>query len=170
MDFVKQFPKQCSEIIQLINENKCNSELLSMSNYICEDAETLHFHQEYDSSYTLLSVPIWDMKSFTPKKGEKPNKDKETIDDEDEKKSIKIDMGTANFIFRWTPHSDDDNTHGYFPISMSHGCNILFSGFGCYHRQHKTNKGKFFNYASYQNRQYFHKMRMSVIRSLSMNK
>ena len=155
--FVSKYPNECSNIVDLLEDNKCNTEFLSMSNYICEDAETLEFHQEFDSSYTLLSVPQWDMNTFLPYgqgMSDEGNKDK-------------IQMGTANFLFRWTSNVLAEDEHSYFPITMSPGCNILFTGFGCYHRQHKTNKGKFFNYSSYQNRQYYHKTRKSVIRCLT---
>ena len=33
---------------------------LSTSNWICENAGTRDFHQELDSSYTIVSVPHWD--------------------------------------------------------------------------------------------------------------
>ena len=55
----------------------------------------------------------------------------------------------------------------YLPIEMDDGVSIFFSGYGCYHRQHKTDDGVFSNIASYQNRQFYHKLRMSIIRCLT---
>ena len=80
--------------------------------------------------------------------------------------SGKIEMGTANFVFPWTSNTVEHDNHRYFPIKMSHEASILFSGFRCYHHQHRTNNDKFLNYASYQNRAFYHKLQRSIIRCI----
>ena len=166
IDFVHQYKEKCSHLLSTINENKCHPDFLSMSNFICENAETQEFHQEFDSTYTFISVPYWSKNSFVPKR----RKETHDVSREDSMKSKQqmkqIEKGKANFIFRWTSKHADDNAHRYFPVFMSEGVSIMFSGFGCYHRQCRTNKAKFWNFASYQNRQFYLKMRKSVIRCI----
>ena len=136
--------KHCWKLSQMIENNGISVDGISISNWICKDAQTLDFHQEYDSSYTFISVPYW----------EKKNKE----DNTEQRK------GTANFIFKWTTNDEDNYLHRYLPLKMTDGITIFFSGYGCYHRQHRTNNGTFWNFASYQNRTFFQKLRKSIIR------
>ena len=139
-------PSQCSKLIDIIEEANRNINNVSVSNWICENAHTKLFHQEFDSSYTLIATPFWDIDCFN------------------ESKTLK---GEANFVFKWTSCSLPSNEQKYLPLTMKDGINILFSGFGCYHRQHRTNKGLFWNIACYQNSQFYDKLRASIIRLIS---
>lgn len=85
---------------------------------------------------------------------------------QDKRDGVVCNKGSANFIFKWQSIKEKQNLM-YLPIEMDDGVSIFFSGYGCYHRQHRTNDGVFWNIASYQNRQFYHKLRMSIIRCLS---
>ena len=63
-----------------------------MSNYICEDAETSEFHQEYGSMYTFISMPQWDTNEFVSKKSNK----NETNPDTENMSSIKPKLKKLN--------------------------------------------------------------------------
>ena len=150
MNVASKNTNKCQTINNLIQKyDRKQMDFVPISNWICFNAETKRFHQEYDASYTFLSVPHWSKKS---------------IDNNNELNSKP--RGTANFIFKWTSGDINNHEHRYLPIMMNEGCTIFFSGYGCYHRQHRTNNADFWNYATYQNRQFYHKMRMSIIRNL----
>ena len=143
---------ECDDLNKIINKYERNSmNFIPISNWICKNAETLEFHQEYDSSYTMISMPYWERSKLHNKKHD-PNPPGPG--------------GTANFIFKWTSSDENNREHRYFPLMMTEGLTILFSGYGCYHRQHRTNNKDIWNYATYQNRSFYHKMRMSIIRCL----
>ena len=64
--------EKCPEIYKELTESNGISEsYISTSNWLCHNAETLEFHQEYDSSYTFISVPIFNYDKL--KKGKKNN-------------------------------------------------------------------------------------------------
>ena len=137
-------PQQCKVLLDLFESEGVDDSKMCVSNWACKNAETLHFHQETDSSYTFLSVPMWD-KAQLEQDG--------------------LELGTANFIFKWTNLESNASKPIYLPIKMDEGTSILFSGFGCYHRQHRTGiKKEFWNLASYQNRAFWQKLRNSVSR------
>jgi len=142
-DLIFRCKSECEELVSLFDSEGVTSNKMCSSNWVCEDAETTQFHQELDSSYTCISVPFWDNKSL---------------------KREGIVKGNANFIFRWNNENYDDDNVFYLPIQMHDGMSILFSGFGCYHRQHKTDKHKFWNLSTYQNRSFYQKLRGSIIR------
>ena len=58
-DIIHQFPTECEELIQLLNLEGVEGSMMCTSNWVCENAETLKFHQEIDSSYTIISTPHW---------------------------------------------------------------------------------------------------------------
>ena len=140
----------CADLLSILHENEIDRNCISCSNWICWNAETKHFHQEMDSSYTFISVPYWHPDYYKPF-------------------MRSYNKGKANFIFKWTSKDSPESETRYLPLEMSDGMSVLFSGFGCYHRQHLTNDGTFWNFASYQNKQFYDKLRMSIIRSLSNN-
>ena len=148
MKVTHEFSEECSKLIQILQEAKENINKVSVSNWICEDAETKEFHQEFDSSYTLIATPFWNNDCFT------------------ESNTLK---GEANFLFKWTSSDVPQSEQRYLPLAMKDGINILFSGFGCYHRQHRINKGTFWNIACYQNTQFYDKLRASIIRLISVD-
>ena len=141
LDFARSHPNECAAIIDILDRNGISNKAFSCSNWICSDASTKFFHQETDSSYTFITVPYWNKEEIAKK-------------------------GVANFIFRWTSKVGDNDSNRYLSLQMDDGINILFSGFGCYHRQHRVDNKPFFNFASYQNRSFFHKLRMSIIRCI----
>ena len=57
IEFIQMHKDKCANLLKLIKENKCHPEYLSMCNFICEEAKTRDFHQEFDSSYTFITVP-----------------------------------------------------------------------------------------------------------------
>ena len=143
---------KCHNLNKLIQKYKSDEmNFVPISNWICKNAETLVFHQEYDSSYTMISTPYWE---------------KNDVCTDTNKQTQQGSSGTANFVFKWTTSDPNNREHRYFPVMMSEGVSIFFSGYGCYHRKHRTNNEDFWNFASYQNRSFYHKMRMSVIRCL----
>ena len=150
-DIIHQFPTECEELIQLLNLEGVEGSMMCTSNWVCENAETLKFHQEIDSSYTIISTPYWNT---------------ELMNKQDKRDGVVCNKGSANFIFKWQSIKEKQNLM-YLPIEMDDGVSIFFSGYGCYHRQHRTNDGVFWNIASYQNRQFYHKLHMSIIRCLS---
>ena len=139
----REFPSECSRFIDLIEDARENINKISVSNWVCENAQTKEFHQEYDSSYTMISVPFWDVNTF------------------EASKTIK---GEANFLFKWTSNDLSEDDQKYLPLQMKDGITILFSGFGCFHRQHIAKTGVFWNIASYQNGSFYSKVRSSIIR------
>ena len=147
LQVTREYPKECSKLIEIIEEAQKNINKVSVSNWICEEAETNLFHQECDSSYTLISVPFWDINCF---------KESNTL------------KGERNFIFKWTFSNKPNNDQKYLPLKMKDGITILFSGYGCYHRQNRTNNGVFWNMASYQNKPFYDKLRSSIIRLNSL--
>ena len=153
--FASMCPEKCADIIDLVNKSEINNHHICISNWICEDAKTLEFHQEFDSSYTFLCVPFWDKTKF-----QDPNNKKA-------RQSHLPKKGNANFLFKWSSHKHEDI---FLPIEMTDGISILFSGFGCYHRQHRTDSdGIFWNYGTYLNRSFYHKLRCSVARCLNIS-
>ena len=122
---IYKHPKECQEIIKLFQTHGIDQHKMSISNWACLDAETGIFHQECDSSYTLLSVPVWNFKKCN------------------DAKQNPLKIGGANFVFKWASQSVTGHDVKYLPVYMYPGVSILFSGFGCYHCQHKTDKNTF---------------------------
>ena len=51
---------QCPHIYEeLMKSNGVSEGYVSTSNWICHNVQTLDFHQEFDSSYIFISVPIF---------------------------------------------------------------------------------------------------------------
>ena len=148
VDIILNLKNKCKEIITLLSSEGVSSNMMCSSNWVCKDAETTEFHQELDSSYTCISVPFWNHKALQKER---------------------VTKGNANFIFRWNDENFDGNSSLYLPIWMNDGLSLLFSGFGCYHRQHKTDNHKFWNLSTYQNRSFFQKLRSSIIRCVHDN-
>ena len=146
--FLKQNKAQCNGLWSIIDHKGSIDDDINLSSLVCENAETLQLHQEIDSSYTLISVPTWNKDTFI-----KHNKIK----------------GKANFIFSWTSESSNDRDKRNCTIQMSDGTSILFSGYGLYHRQHRTNDGIFWNYGTYQNKKLYNSLRKSMIRNIKDN-
>ena len=133
------------ELNNLLRLNGIDDNGIMTSNWVCGNAEMTNFHQETDGSYTLLSVPFWDMNDL---------------------RSKNITLGNANFVFKWTSSNVEQSEQRYLPIKMSSGVSIFFSGFGCYHRQHRTDTEMFWNIGSYQNRSFFQNLKKSIIRCM----
>ena len=150
LEICNKYPDDCSNILDVLDENEIDRNSYSCSNWICLNAETREFHQETDSSYTYISVPYWHPKYYLPE-------------------TKAYNKGTANFVFKWTSKLNTESDSRFLPLEMSDGMNVMFSGFGCYHRQHKTNNGTFWNFASYQNSAFYSKLRMSIIRCIVSN-
>ena len=146
-EIIHRFPDECSELIRMLEMNGVDRNNMATSNWACINAATEIFHQECDSSYTLLAVPFC-------KNGENGKDNKED----------NLSLGGANFLFSWC--SKEGEKKKFLPLTMDEGVSIFFSGYGCYHRQHRTDNITFWNIASYQNRQFYQKLRMSVIRCL----
>lgn len=146
LEMSNHYPDKCQKLSDLVDDTHNNINKLSVSNWLCENAETKQFHQEFDSSYTFLSVPFWDVSSFI---------------------EAEVEKGDANFIFKWTSNTKQDSDQRYLSLQMKDGMNIFFSGYGCFHRQHLKNQGKFWNFASYQNTAFYDKVRASILRCLS---
>ena len=146
VEFASTHPDKCADVLELVRISEINNLHICLSNWVCHNAETLKFHQEFDSTYTFLGVPFWDREQFVGKRG-------------------KDVQGTANFLFKWS--SKDSNKNCILPIEMSDGTTILFSGFGCYHRQQRTNEGTFWNYGTYHNKSFYQKFRCSLARCLA---
>ena len=126
---ISHYPQQCKKLLELFEVEGVDDNKMCVSNWVCKNAETLQFHQETDTSYTMLSVPIW-------------NKEQLEYDG--------LELGSANFLFRWT-HPNCEHKSMYIPIKMDEGITIIFSGYGCYHCQHRTDLSKeFWNLASYK--------------------
>ena len=64
MYIMNEYKDQCKELLEVFNKNGIDNYKLSTSNWICQDAKTLCFHQELDSSYTMISVPWFDKNDF----------------------------------------------------------------------------------------------------------
>ena len=145
-ELISKYPQHCKVLLDLFEVEGVDANKMCVSNWACKNAETLKFHQEIDSSYTMLSVPFW-------------NKE-ELIHD-----GLKI--GTASFIFKCVTNYCDQNVM-YLPIKMDEGISIYFSGYGCYHRQHRTgDRHEFWNLASYQNRSFWYKLCKSIQRCVT---
>ena len=54
-------------MIDIFEVNGIDRFKLSTSNWICENAQTHLFHQELDSSYTIISVPWFDYEDLQNK-------------------------------------------------------------------------------------------------------
>ena len=145
---LKQNKAQCNGLWSIIDHKGSIHDDINLSSLVCENAETLKLHQEIDSSYTLISVPTWDKDTFI------------------KHKKIKV---KANFIFSWTSESFNERNKRNCTIQMSDGTSILFSGYGLYHRQHRTNDGIFWNYGTYQNKKLYNSLRKSIIRNIKDN-
>ena len=145
VNIIKKHQSLCLELNNLLRLNGIEDNGIMTSNWVCENAETMNFHQETDGSYTLLSVPFWDMNDL---------------------RSKNITLGNANFVFKWTSSNVEQSEQRYLPIKMSSGVSIYFSGFGCYHRQHRTDTEMFWNIGSYQNRSFFQNLKKSIIRCM----
>ena len=87
---------------------------ISTSNWVCQNAATKEFHQELDSSYTIVTVPQWDH--------------------EDLKLNNKF-IGRTKFVFKWT--NDTEINQSYFPIELTDGLSMSFTGFSCSHCQER---------------------------------
>ena len=99
---MKNHHVQSEELNKIMESDGIAYNKICTSNWICKNAETKQFHQEIDSSYTLIAVPQWEEKS-------------------------KKNIGNANFIFRWTDDTKT-NTQKYLSIGMDSGVSLLFSG------------------------------------------
>ena len=78
---IQKYPYKCADLLKLFKSNGVDRNSICVSNWACKNAETMRFHQECDSSYTLISTPIWDHDDLII--------NEKTI-------------GKANFIFKWT--------------------------------------------------------------------
>ena len=110
--------------------------------WICENARTESFHQECDTSYTLICVPYI----------EKSIHDNNEIN--------------YNFQFRWNSiHSEEVKG---INILLQEGICIYYNGFGLFHRQVPNNKNyeksTFWNMSMYHNKRLFNCINKSVKR------
>ena len=143
---------------KLSNEiKKCgvDKDCISTSNWVCQNASTKEFHQELDSSYTIITVPQWDR---------------------DNLKLNNKSIGRTKFVFKWT--NDSDEHQSYLPIELTDGLSVSFTGFSCCHRQERIfnattastvrngGNGDFYNICSYQNKRYHANLRRSILRCL----
>ena len=151
--------EKCPEIYKELTESNGISEsYISTSNWLCHNAETLEFHQEYDSSYTFISVPIFNY--------DKLNKEKKN---QQLSKPYLRNRDTI-FEFKWTKKlSTIEADDTVLQIKMEDGVGLFYSGFGCYHRQNLNRCTDFWNYSSYQNKSFLQKFRSSLIRSFKNN-
>ena len=150
IELSRKYPEDFPQLRRILQENNISRNAISCSNWICHNAQTRNFHQETDSSYTFITVPYWHPDYYKPE--------------------MKwYNKGSVNFMFKWTSKALDEAESRFFPLEMSDGISIMFTGFGCYHRQCRTNNGTFWNFASYQNKRFYDNLRLSIIRCLRKN-
>ena len=130
-----------SDAISLINEIGIKMNNISLSNWICKNAYTGEFHQDKDSSYSLICVPFIN---------------------HSESSHFKAKKGQYGFTFCW----DRDNKSG-IKFKLDPGVSIYFLGSICNHRQYVINDGEFCNFTSYQNRRLYSSLKCSISRLLN---
>ena len=171
---------KCKELYDLLqNTNGIDSNTMSTSNWICHNAETQQFHQEKDSSYTIINVPYWDnanneinddcKREFRSTKRSKVSEQSSMFKHSKMSKTENKNISRAqvNFEFQWTSQLETDNdSKKYLSLQMHDGLTLFYSGFACYHRQHCRKKGEFWNLSCYQNKRFFDNMKKSIERSI----
>ena len=158
LKILRQYKSSCGEILNEIDTAIGGSkDKLAISNWICHNAETRMFHQEFDISYTIISVPFYDYKD---------NNNGDTKGNNEYNKDRHV-----NFCFRWTSKNTPNNhDHRYVSIKMDDGVSIFYSAFTLYHKQVRFEKDdQFYNISSYQNKTFLAKMITSIIRYLKEN-
>ena len=108
--------------------------------WLCENARTEQFHQELDSSYTMISVPYYDN-----------NISKQC--------SVKY-----KFQFRWCL-SNDSNTTG-IDFILEEGTSLFYNGLGLFHRQLPNSldfeSSTFWNFSMYHNERLWNTIYQSI--------
>ena len=108
--------------------------------WLCENARTELFHQELDASYTMISVPPYDLelrdKSITKYK----------------------------FQFRW--NVPEDNQFKGVNFILDEGTSLYYNGFGLFHRQIPNQKNydlsSFWNLSMYHNKRLWYTIFKSI--------
>ena len=130
---------------KFIDKTEPNQFLLNdcFSIWLCNDARTEEFHQEIDSSYTLIGIPI--------------QKTNNTLSDK---------LCQYKFQFRWNP-IDEMNSYGV-DIGLFDGMVLYYNGIGLFHRQVPCNDNfmdnSFWNLSMYHNYRLFRSISKSINR------
>ena len=140
LEVIRRNSSKCKDAINILNDNGVNFNNYSLCNWICRNASTGEFHQDSDSSYSLICVPF-------------NHKHKST--------GYIASRGVYCFEFKWNKDS-----HNSLKISLDPGVGIYFLGGICDHRQHILKSGEFINLACYQNKRLFSSLKNSIIRIL----
>ena len=133
--------------IEFDGKSKC---VKNLSNYLCLNAETGLYHQDSDSSYTMISVPYWHS-NFG--------------------QSYLSSRGKYVFCFQWGSKVDHMTRFGNakISISMTQGITLYYNGSLIDHRQEKVTDGTFYNISSYQNLRLYNNMKLSIQRCFNDN-
>lgn len=134
---------KCKKIIDLLESSGITKEHFSLCNWICFNAFTGLYHQDDDSSYSMICVPNLNYKQ-SPVYSEM--------------------RGSYKFSFKWNPNIGDDSSISFL---LEPGISIYFLGTSCSHRQEVIKEGIFLNFSSYQNRRLFSNMLQSLKRCIT---
>ena len=137
---IKKNNDHMSDAISIINDYGINKDNISLSNWICKDAYTGEFHQDNDSSYSLICVPFI-------------NRNKAT--------SYLSKRGKYAFTFCW-----DINNKSEIKFNLDPGVSFYFLGSLYNHKQFVISEGEFWNLASYQNCRLYSALKCSISRLL----
>lgn len=134
--------ERCCEL----EKNKINESVYS--GWICKNAQTRDFHQENDSSYTIVSIPFFD-------------------------KNMQQKIGRYHFQFRWNRReSTTTSTADGFDIMLNFGTLLYYHGKFLFHRQQEKVKPReekyvdrqFWNINIYHNRKLLNHIVSSIYR------
>ena len=141
LEIIKQNKTKFHEAVSILKEKKMGFEDFSLCNWICRNAYTGEFHQDSDSSYSLICVPF--------------------VNTSRSQSYLKM-RGKYCFEFKWKECVDHS-----LKIDLDPGVSIYFLGAICDHKQYVAETGDFINLASYQNKRLYSAIKSSIIRILN---
>ena len=144
VQFSNVYKDSCSGILDILSKKGITEEHKSICNWICIDAQTKDYHEDDDSSYSLICVPFVDLHK-SPQYCQS--------------------RGQYSFVFCWDEYCSDD---AKVSIKLDPGVGIYFLGPACNHKQMMKRNGSFVNMSSYQNKRLFDTLKCSIKRHLSI--
>ena len=133
---------QCADIIEMLKSKGVTKDHVSLCNWICFNAYTKEYHQDNDSSYSMICVPYVNRKS-SPVYYEQ--------------------RGRYAFSFNWDNKND---TCPNISFQLDQGTSVYFLGPSCSHRQQVIEDGLFLNFSSYHNKRLYSNMKNSIKRCI----
>lgn len=143
INIMNENKNKCNEMLSILKDDGVTEKHISLCNWVCFNARTDDYHEDNDSSYTMICSPF-----VSTENSDTYNKFK----------------GRYAFNFCWDDGLTDSAT---VSIMLDEGVSVFFLGPACSHRQEIVESGVFVNFSSYQNQKLYSNMKCSVMRCLS---